>query len=87
MAEVQELKIIRDLTKLRTISPERFSKALSYMIIDDYTSYTLFMAHIEKYDAAVSSEKTKVGYEEINPEISDDLRKSFVAYVVEVSNE
>lgn len=87
MADVQDLKIVRDLTKLRTISPERFSKALSYMIIDDYTSYTLFMAHIEKYDAAVGNDKTRIGYEEVSPEISEDLRKSFLAYVVEVSDE
>lgn len=81
------LKIVRDLTKLRTQSAERFSKALSYMILDDYTSYTLFMSHLEKYDSASGSAKTSVGYEEIDSLISDDLRASFSSYVIGDLNE
>lgn len=87
MSTILPLKIVRDLTKLRTQSPERFSKALSYMILDDYTSYTLFMAHLEKYDSASGSVKTSVGYEEIDPLISNDLRVSFNSYVIGDSNE
>lgn len=76
-----ELNIIRDISKLRAISPERFSKALSYMILDDYNSYTTIMNHLEKYDSASGAAKTSIGYLDIDSQITDDLRKSLIAFV------
>lgn len=82
-----KLKIIRDLAKLRDANPAKMSKALSHIILGDFNAYLKLMEALESYDSVSGGEKTSVGYNPLDPSITEDLLDSIVSYCTEETHE
>lgn len=87
MLDEIKLESVRDLSKLRSLNPERFSKALAHIILDDYSSYLLLLDHLNSYDNASGTDKTKAGYVTLEAGITPDLRSALISFVTEVTDE
>lgn len=81
MEEIKELKIVRDLSKLREVNPEKFSQALSLIIIDDFNAYLEITSGLFSYDEASGSSKTSLGYKALSEKIDLELKKSLISFV------
>lgn len=84
MDEINDLKIVRDLSKLRALNPKKFSEALSLIIIDDFDAYLAITDSLFAYDEAVGGEKNSQGYQSISDKVDLELRKSLISFVSEV---
>lgn len=83
MENTTNLKIIRDLAKLRDANPSKMSKALSHIILGDFDAYMKLMSALEVYDAASGGDKTSIGYRPLDTSISVDLLNSIESYCSE----
>lgn len=84
MDVVSQLKVVRDLSKLRAINPGKFSEALSLIIIDDFDAYLAITDSLFAYDEAAGRDKTSLGYQSISDKVDLELRKSLISFVSEV---
>lgn len=84
MEKVIDLKIVRDLSKLRTINPSKFSEALSLIILDDFDAYSEITDGLFAYDEASGNSKTSLGYVALSEKIDVELKKSLISFVREV---
>lgn len=78
---VNELRVVRDISKLRAINPGKFSEALSLIIIDDFDAYLAVTDSLFVYDEATGGEKNSKGYQPISDKVDLELRKSLISFV------
>lgn len=82
------MAIIKDITDLESVNPERFSRVISTLSIEDSHSYDIIIDVITKYNNLSGAAKTNFNKKELllDADLLDAIT-SFVSFTPEVSDE
>lgn len=75
-----ELITIKNLNTLKEANEERFSKAVSFISVDDPESYEIIITAITNYNNYTSTQKGNYG--KLPLEISNDLKTSLRDFIL-----
>lgn len=82
------MAIIKNITDLESVNPERFSRVISTLSIEDSPSYDIIIDVITKYKDLSGAAKTNFNKKELllDADLLDAIT-SFVSFTPEVSDE